>query len=91
LRQSHRFKRTPNEQIFEVQIVRIGTIGKGNVGTAIATGLTRAGYQVKHGHRDPNEPVADAAKWGEVVVLAVPYESTEDAAKAISRLLREKL
>jgi predicted dinucleotide-binding enzyme len=27
--------------------------------------------------------VADAAKWGEVIILAVPYESVTDAAKAI--------
>ena len=63
--------------------MRIGIIGKGNVGTAIATGLTRAGHQVKYGHRDPKEPVANAAKWGDLIVLAVPYENVEDAAKEI--------
>ena len=63
--------------------MKIGLIGKGNVGTAIATGLSRKGHEVKYGHRDPEEPVANAAKWGEVVILAVPYESVADAVKSI--------
>ena len=63
--------------------MRIGIIGKGNVGTAIAAGLTRAGHQVKHGHRDQKEPVFEAAKWGEVIFLAVPYENVQDAVETI--------
>jgi predicted dinucleotide-binding enzyme len=63
--------------------MKIGIIGKGNVGTAIGTGLSRKGHEVKFGHRDPKEPVADAAKWGEVIILAVPYEGVPEAAKAI--------
>ena len=63
--------------------MKIGIIGKGNVGTAIGTGLSRKGHEVKFGHRDPKENVADAAKWGEVIILAVPYENVADAAKAI--------
>src|SRR3972149_2612642 len=63
--------------------MKVGIIGKGNVGTAIGTGLSRKGHEVKFGHRDPMEPVAEAAKWGEVIILAVPYENVADAAKAI--------
>jgi len=66
--------------------MKIGIIGKGHVGTAIGTGLTRAGHQVKFGHRDPKEPVADAAKWGDIMVLAVPYESVAHAVKTIGSL-----
>ena len=66
--------------------MRIGIIGKGNVGSAIAAGLTRAGHEVKHGHRDPKEPVAEAARWGEVIVLAVPFENVTEAAKTIGSL-----
>ena len=55
--------------------MKIGIIGKGNVGTAIGSGLTRKGHQVKYGHRDPKEPVAEAAKWGEVLIFAVPHEA----------------
>jgi hypothetical protein len=63
--------------------MKIGIIGKGNVGTAIGTGLSCKGHEIKFGHRDAKEPVADAAKWGEVIILAVPYENVTDAAKAI--------
>ena len=63
--------------------MKIGIIGKGNVGNAIATGLSRKGHEIKHGHRDPKEPVSEAANWSEVIVLAVPYESVAVAAKAI--------
>src|SRR3972149_5542688 len=67
--------------------MKIGIIGKGNVGTAIGKGLSRKGHEVKFGHRDPKEPVADAAKWGEVIILAVPYENVADGAKAKSTFL----
>jgi len=63
--------------------MKIGIIGKGNVGTAIAAGLTRKGHEVKFGHRDPKEPVSEAAKWGEVLILAVPHSAAEDTAKEV--------
>jgi 8-hydroxy-5-deazaflavin:NADPH oxidoreductase len=63
--------------------MKIGIIGKGNVGTALCTGLSRAGHETKYGHRDPAEPVSDAAKWGEVIILAVPHENANDAIEAI--------
>ena len=71
--------------------MKIGIIGKGNVGTAIGTGLSRKGHEVKFGHRDPKEPVADAAKWGDVIIMAVPYENVADAAKAIGSLADGKV
>jgi 8-hydroxy-5-deazaflavin:NADPH oxidoreductase len=63
--------------------MKIGIIGKGKVGTAIAQGLSRKGHEIRHGHRDPKEPVSEAAKWGEIVFLAVPYENVMDALKEI--------
>jgi hypothetical protein len=71
--------------------MKIGIIGKGNVGTAIGTGLSRKGHEVKFGHRDQNEPVADAANWGEAIILAVPYENVTDAAKAIGSAVDGKV
>ena len=71
--------------------MNIGIIGNGNVGIAIGMGLSQKGHEVKFGHRDPREPVADAAKWGEVIVLAVPYESVMEAAKAIGTLADGKV
>ena len=46
--------------------MKIAIIGKGNVGSALCTGLSGK-HEMKFGHRDPAEPVADAAKWGEVI------------------------
>jgi 8-hydroxy-5-deazaflavin:NADPH oxidoreductase len=63
--------------------MKIGIIGKGNVGTALCTGLNRAGHETKYGHRDPAEPVSEAAKWGEIIILAVPHENASDAIEAI--------
>lgn len=63
--------------------MKIGIIGKGNVGTAIGTGLTAQGHIVRYGHRDPKELVSEAANWGEVVILAVPHESVKDVTRNI--------
>lgn len=63
--------------------MKIGIIGKGNVGTAIAAGLTRKGHEVKFGHRDPKEPVSEAAKWGAVIILAVPHGAAADTAREL--------
>ena len=71
--------------------MKIGIIGKGNVGTAIGTGLTRKGHIIKYGHRDVKEPVDRAAEWGEVLILAVPHESVEFAAKDIGSAAEGKI
>jgi 8-hydroxy-5-deazaflavin:NADPH oxidoreductase len=63
--------------------MKIGIIGKGHVGNALATGLSHAGHEIKFGHRDPQEPVAEAAKWGEVIIFAVPHDAVADVAEAV--------
>lgn len=63
--------------------MKIGIIGKGNVGSALATGLSRKGHEIKFGHLDPREPVSEAAKWGEVIILSVPYSAAADTTKAV--------
>lgn len=63
--------------------MKIAVIGKGNVGTALATGLSRVGHEIRFGHRDPKESVAGAAKWGEVIILAVPYDAVPDVVQNI--------
>ena len=70
---------------FEVKIMKIAIIGKGNVGTALYTGLAKAGHETKFGHRDPAESVADAAKWGEVIILAVPHENANNAIAEVEK------
>lgn len=63
--------------------MKIAIIGKGNVGNALCNGLSSKGHEVKFGHRDPAEPVADAAKWGEVIILAVPHNNANEAIEEI--------
>ncbi len=62
--------------------MNIAIIGKGRVGGALGKGLG-VKHEVRFGHRDPAEPVSDAAKWGEVVILAVPHDNLDDAIKEI--------
>lgn len=63
---------------------KIGIIGQGNVGTAISTGLERAGYEVRMTGKDPDE-VKDVASWGDLIVLAVPYNERRNAIEEIGR------
>ena len=63
--------------------MKIAVIGKGRVGTALATGLKRKGHEIRFGHRDPKEPVVDAARWGEVIILAVPYHAVKEVAEVL--------
>ena len=62
--------------------MKIAIIGKGNVGSALCSGLSGK-HETRFGHRDPAEPVADAAKWGEIIILAVPYNDANDAVEEI--------
>jgi 8-hydroxy-5-deazaflavin:NADPH oxidoreductase len=63
--------------------LRVAIIGKGNVGTALQKGLSHGGHETKFGHKDPNESVVDAAKWGDVIILAVPHDAGDDARENI--------
>ena len=60
----------------------VAIIGKGNVGYAIAKGL-KDKHEIRFGHRDPNAPVFQAAAWGEIILLAVPYDSASAVAKEV--------
>ncbi len=71
--------------------MKIAIIGKGNVGTALHAGLSLAGHETKFGHRDPKEPVSEAAKWGEVIILAVPHENANNAIEAIEKFVDGKI
>ena len=63
---------------------KVGIIGKGHVGGALSRGLERAGHQVRSVGNDP-KGVVDTANWAEIVILAVPYQSIDDALKEMGR------
>ena len=69
---------------------KIAMIGKGNVGRALAEGLRRSGNEVRFGSKDPREPFRDAATWGEVVILAVPWGVHAQIAKTVGNALDGK-
>jgi predicted dinucleotide-binding enzyme len=70
--------------------LKVAIIGKGNVGSAIAKGLSGQ-HEIKFGHRDPKEPVLEAAKWGEIIVLAVPHDAATEVVQAIGYLADGKV
>jgi predicted dinucleotide-binding enzyme len=55
-----------------IMATRIGIIGKGNVGSALARGLGRAGHEVRIAGNDP-KAVRETAAWASVILLAVPF------------------
>ena len=71
--------------------MKVAIIGKGNVGTAIGKDLVSKGYEVKFGHRDLKEPVFEAAKWGDLIILAVPYGAVKDAVKELDSAANGKI
>jgi 8-hydroxy-5-deazaflavin:NADPH oxidoreductase len=72
--------------------MKIGIIGKGQVGTALATGLQRKGHDIRFGTTDPHAPVNKAAAFGDVVILAVPYTAISDVlSKTCAELVNKTL
>ena len=61
--------------------MKVAILGTGDVGKSLAAGFKKHGHEVKLGHRDPKEPYADAAKFGEIAVLATPWTGTQNAIK----------
>jgi predicted dinucleotide-binding enzyme len=60
----------------------ISIIGDGNVGSALARGLEKAGYQVTTTGHDP-EREKQLAESGEVIILAVPFGAIDEVASTI--------
>jgi 8-hydroxy-5-deazaflavin:NADPH oxidoreductase len=81
--------------------MRIGIVGAGNIGGNCATQFARGGHEVRLSGRDPSklEPLAneigdaasvgtpaEAAEFGEVVVVAVPWAAFADAVESAGGL-----
>jgi predicted dinucleotide-binding enzyme len=63
--------------------VKIGIIGRGNVGGGLARFWEQAGHDVRAAGRDD---VAGAAAHGEVILLAVPADAVDDALSSAGSL-----
>jgi len=68
---------------------KIGIVGDGNVGGALARGLGRAGHEVKAVGKD-RAAVRDLAAWAEVVFLAVPHGALGDVIETAGPALAGK-
>ena len=86
--------------------LRIGIIGTGRIGGALATHWTKAGHEVLMSSRHPEElrPLAtslgararvgtpkEAASFGEVVLVSVPYAAIPDIGKENAAALKGKV
>lgn len=68
---------------------RIGIIGNGHVGGALARGLTTAGHDVKAIGNEPGK-IRETLQWADLVILAVPYAAIESVIKVVGSLLDGK-
>ncbi len=73
--------------------MRIGVFGRGHVGAALGQALSSAGHEVRYGVRDPAEgeepglvTPTEAGRWGEVLVLGVPYGAVQEVLHAAGDL-----
>jgi len=64
---------------------KIAIIGNGNVGSAIAKGAAKAGYEVRTTGSAADE-VRNAGDWGDVIVLAVPAPARAEAIKNLGNV-----
>jgi predicted dinucleotide-binding enzyme len=65
-------------------MAKIGVIGTGSVGDALAEGFRKHGHEVVRGTREPRpgfKTFAETAKFGEIVVIAVKGTAAESAVK----------
>lgn len=68
---------------------KIGIIGDGNVGSALARGLTLAGHEVRAVGKDPGA-IREAAAWADLVMFAVPFGAIDDVVRAAGGVLGGK-
>ncbi|PSG98089.1 hypothetical protein BRD56_02200 [Thermoplasmatales archaeon SW_10_69_26] len=70
-------------------MTNVAIIGQGNVGFALEEGLEPSEHDVKTvGHQA--DEVHDTADWGEIVVLAVPFDERENAVEEMGNTIEGK-
>ena len=69
--------------------MNIAIIGNGNVGSALARGLKRAGHEVRAVGND-GASIRNTAALAELVILAVPFGAIDDVVKAAGDALADK-
>jgi 8-hydroxy-5-deazaflavin:NADPH oxidoreductase len=68
---------------------KVSIIGRGNVGKALQAGAQRAGYETRMVGHDGG--AKEAAAWGDIVILAVPFMSLDTVIGEIGSSLGGKV
>ncbi len=68
---------------------KIGIIGEGNVGSALARGLKKSGGDVRVVDND-NEGIRALATWADVVFLAVPFVAVDEVVASLGTTVTGK-
>jgi hypothetical protein len=69
---------------------KVAIVGQGNVGSALARGLARAGCDVRTVDNNP-AAARDAAGWGDIVILAVPYSAIDSVLSEVGSAIDGKV
>ena len=92
--------------VLAAQKLKIGIVGSGNVGSAIGASWVRAGHEVMFSSLNIEHDKALAAKlgggaragtsreaaaFGDVVMVSVPYHALPDVGKTVGDLLKSKI
>ena len=70
--------------------MKIAIIGKGNVGSALQSGLSRNGHEVRTVGREDNA-TQEAAEAADLIIFAVPFAAVDDAAKEVGSAASGKI
>jgi hypothetical protein len=70
--------------------MKVGIIGKGNVGGNLGARLSKSGFEVRYGTKTEGPP-EEVAKWADMVFLAVPGNVAVDLAKSLAAALAGKI
>lgn len=70
-------------------MIKIGIIGNGNVGSALARGLKGAGHEVRAVGND-STAIRDTSAWADLIVMAVPFGAINDVVNAAGEVMAGK-
>lgn len=68
---------------------KVAIVGNGNVGSKLREGLQAKGYDARAVGKEP-EKVAEVARWGDLIFLAVPFAERENAVREMQGAYRGK-